>query len=262
LLKTIRYKKMKLVLLVLTFYMISSCSGEKDVKNAENQGNNEMSKEVADLKNELKLLREETRKQKLEIETQLKTEIETQAMKQKTELEQLRQQMKRQKMQSEEEIAKENVEIDHQKLAMDLQKVAMFKQKTEIDEQKVKLVQSATQNSVKQQGKRQADLFDETRKICRSEIQKFYSDHSTCATGFVVISKTDVKDNQFSKTVQFGREFPRAPTVMAALSGFDGSGYINGFNNIPKATKTSAVIANYWGNHSFNWIRFSWMACL
>ena len=30
-----------------------------------------MGKEVADLKNELKLLREETRKQKLEIETQV-----------------------------------------------------------------------------------------------------------------------------------------------------------------------------------------------
>jgi len=261
LLKTIRYKKMKLVLLVLTFYMISSCSGEKDVKNAENQGNNEMSKEVADLKNELKLLREETRKQKLEIETQLKTEIETQAMKQKTELEQLRQQMKRQKMQSEEEIAKENVEIDHQKLAMDLQKVAMFKQKTEIDEQKVKLVQSATQNSVKQQGKRQADLFDETRKICRSEIQKFYSDHSTCATGIVVIMNSK-GDSTYSRTVQFGRVFPRPPTVMTAIYGFDGSGYINGYTRISTATKTSAVIKNIERGDGFNWIKISWMACL
>jgi len=252
--KTIRYKKMKLLLLVLTFYMTASCSGEKDVKNAENQGNNEMGKEVADLKNELKLLREETRKQKLEIETQLKTELE-----------ELRQQIKRQKMQSEEEIAKENVEIDHQKLAMDLQKVAMFKQKTEMDEEKVK-VQSATRNAVKQQGKRQADIIEETRKICRSEIQKFYSNHSTCATGMVNIFQRDVnRTGYWSKRVQFGRVFPRAPTVMAAIQGFEGGPtYINGVDKIATATKTSAVIGNYirTNTYTFGWLKMSWMACL
>jgi len=63
------------------------------------------------------------------------------------------------------------VEIDHQKVALDIQKVAM-------DKQNVKLVQLTKQKAVKQQGKRQDDIIDETRKLCRSEIKKYLTSHN------------------------------------------------------------------------------------
>ena len=120
-----------------------------------------MEKEFAAIKAELKHLRDETGKKISDQNEQLKKENKQR----KRENEELRQQLAKQKMDGEirvtEEIAKERVHNDQLK--------------TEIDEENFKLVELVKQRAVKQHGKRQNDVEEETRKICRAEIIKFLS---------------------------------------------------------------------------------------
>jgi len=155
---------MKAILIVVALGLIATCSGEEDAKNAETQDKKAVAdteKEFAAIKAELKRLRDETGNKFSDQNEQLKKENKQR----KRENEELRQQLAKQKMDGEirvtEEIAKERVHNDQLK--------------SEIDEENFKLVELVKQRAVKQHGKRQKDVEEETRKICRSEIIKYVS---------------------------------------------------------------------------------------
>jgi len=120
---------MKLIPFVVALCVMATYA--KGAKNAETIDE----KVVVDTEKELKLLHEETAKQKAENDD-------------------LRREMARQKedadLRIQEEIAKARVNYDLEKIATDEQKVAMEREKSEIDAQNVKLIEMVKRKTVKQ----------------------------------------------------------------------------------------------------------------
>jgi len=126
--------------------------------------------------------------------------------------------------------------------------------------------------------KREKDIESAVKKIVVAEMEKYRAANPTCETGHsgIISNGRDATKNkdewpQWTKTIKFARVFPRPPTFMVALDGFN---FKKGFGQAPLfnavggkgwgktvVNTASAVVTNVFSDN-VDFITFTWLACL
>jgi len=126
--------------------------------------------------------------------------------------------------------------------------------------------------------KREKDIEAAVKKIVVAEMEKYRAANPTCETGHsgIISNGRDATKNkdewpQWTKTIKFARVFPRPPTFMVALDGFN---FKKGFGQAPLfnavggkgwgktvVNTASAVVTNVFSDN-VDFITFTWLACL
>jgi len=118
---------------------------------------------------------------------------------------------------------------------------------------------SEIQHSLRQRDENETSaLLTQLKKIVKSEIKEYLINEKVCVGG--TIESFTPGSSSSKKTVQFGYEFVRKPTVLASISHLDFEGRAGAYIWVKSISKSSAVISANTGPSANCYV--AWLACL